>query len=342
MKNAYYFSRPLKAKIVLILITVIIGLWLILGSGQEAITSLLNSEDKLLSRTEENQESIVLRLAEPMPQDYPSTKSMAYFSELVSEKSQGHLKIKIYHTGELGSEASVLEQVQFGGIAMARVSATTLANKVEGLEPYLNPASYEDKDTLMDNLNHEHTEISDLCQKERYVILSWLFPDQRCFYSDEIAVDALSDLKDQLVYAREGAFMKAQLEKFGLTVVSGESADIYKSMRSGYMDIGEASLGEVMSNENYRFFGYFTLSDYLAIPDVLLIGAEEYSVLSNDDRQLLLDCAREAAAYYKLVLEQQQVKWQTQLVEDHKEVVTNQVLNEAMKNLFGKGGEVYE
>ena len=70
---------------------------------------------------------LVLRYADNQPEDYPTTKAAQHFAQLVEERTQGKICIRLYCNGELGNENQVLEQVQFGGIDMARVSVGTFA-----------------------------------------------------------------------------------------------------------------------------------------------------------------------------------------------------------------------
>ena len=65
---------------------------------------------------------LILRYGENQPEDYPTTKAAEYFAQLVEERTQGRICIRLYCNGELGDENQVFEQVQFGGIDMTRVS----------------------------------------------------------------------------------------------------------------------------------------------------------------------------------------------------------------------------
>ena len=73
-----------------------------------------------------NENYIILRLAESQPENYPSTQGDIEFARLVEEKSNGRIRIKIYDSGRLGEEESVIEQVHFGGIDLARVDLASL------------------------------------------------------------------------------------------------------------------------------------------------------------------------------------------------------------------------
>ena len=76
---------------------------------------------------------IRLRLAELHPDDHPTTMADYEFARLVSERSGGRIKIAVFSGSVLGQEISVLEQLQFGAIDIARVSLTAVASYVPPL-----------------------------------------------------------------------------------------------------------------------------------------------------------------------------------------------------------------
>ena len=93
------------------------------------------------SNEEKVKPELILRYADNQASDYPTTQAAIKFSELVSERTQGKVKIITYPDGVLGNENEVLKQVIFGGIDFSRFSLGTFAdylNEFEVLElPFL-------------------------------------------------------------------------------------------------------------------------------------------------------------------------------------------------------------
>lgn len=92
----------------------------------------------------QTQPELLLRYAENQPADYPTTQAALAFAEMVSQRTDGRVKILVYSDGELGSEPSVVQQMQFGGIDFSRVSLSELANILPGLSILQLPYLYED------------------------------------------------------------------------------------------------------------------------------------------------------------------------------------------------------
>ena len=87
-------------------------------------------------------QAVILRLAETMPENHPSARAMAYFAEMVSRETQGRVTVKIYYNGSLGTPTEIIEQVKFGGIAMARVNVLELSEEVESIRKSFVPSNF--------------------------------------------------------------------------------------------------------------------------------------------------------------------------------------------------------
>lgn len=61
----------------------------------------------------------VLTYAENQAADYPTTLGAYYFADLVNEMTEGKVEILIYDSSALGSEPSVIQQLQLGGISIS-------------------------------------------------------------------------------------------------------------------------------------------------------------------------------------------------------------------------------
>jgi TRAP-type C4-dicarboxylate transport system substrate-binding protein len=64
---------------------------------------------------------------------------MEHFAALVHRRSGGKIRIRVYYEGRLGTPEEVIAQIQFGGIAMARVNGLELSETVPRSRMYFVP-----------------------------------------------------------------------------------------------------------------------------------------------------------------------------------------------------------
>ena len=264
--------------------------------------------------------TIVLRLAESMPTEHPSAQAGEHFARLVHERSGGRIKIRVYHDGKLGTPEQVIAQVQFGGIAMARVNALELAEAVPALRGFLEPHVYAGAGETMRRLAESREAVADACQRERLTPLVFYHPDVRCVYSDRASFRAVSDFAGVRIGVVESGILKDALEAFGAVPVNLVSADTYKSLRSGYIQARETTFSEFVLSDDYPFVAYVSLSRYLASPDAIVMSPEVLNDLADADRRLIMDCAAESYAFQKELMESFRLAWIPRLGEDRKEV----------------------
>ncbi|MBE5985677.1 MAG: TRAP transporter substrate-binding protein, partial [Paenibacillaceae bacterium] len=72
-----------------------------------------NTSESLFSSGEQTPE-YVFTYADNQPDDYPTTQGAKKFAELVWERTEGRIKIKVFSGGEMGNENEIAEQVQYG------------------------------------------------------------------------------------------------------------------------------------------------------------------------------------------------------------------------------------
>ena len=90
-----------------------------------ALVTILSSKQKT-----EKVPEFVLLYADNQAENYPTTLGDVQFANLVYKKTDGRIKIDVKYGAELGSEADVINQMKYGGIAFARVSCTQLAERI--------------------------------------------------------------------------------------------------------------------------------------------------------------------------------------------------------------------
>ena len=67
------------------------------------------------------------RAADDQPEDYPTVQAQKRMGELLNKATDGKYTVKVYHSGQLGSEKDTIEQIKLGAIDFLRVNAGPLS-----------------------------------------------------------------------------------------------------------------------------------------------------------------------------------------------------------------------
>lgn len=177
-----------------------------------------------------NEPEWLLRYAENQPEDYPTTQSAYYFAELVSERTDGAVKITVCADGVLGNESAVIRQVQFGGIDLARVSIAQLVTHAGELSVLTMPYLYRDNRHMWEVLDGE---IGDRFLDGLASIglegLSWYDAGVRNFYTRE-RITTLDDLRGMVIRVQETDYMSDVVRALGAAPKSIPYNEVYSSL----------------------------------------------------------------------------------------------------------------
>ena len=248
-------------------------------------------------RTDE--ETVLFRLAETMPQDHPSAKAARHFAELVEKESRGKIKIRVYYDEELGSPKEIIEQMKFGGIAMARVNSLELSDAIPALRQYLLPEKYTGAGNQIESFRKSEQDLRNTCQLEKITPLAWYYPDLRCIYSSNRPIEKKADLKGAKVKTTECRVMEEIMKELGAESVGITGANLYHSLSSGDIQYAESGFCEFICRDYGKYLRYVMVTDYAYFPDVMLINTESLNSLSLSEKEILMTCAEETYEYQK-------------------------------------------
>lgn len=283
-------------------------------------------------------EQLVLRLAETYPADHPSAMAAQKFAELAYERTDGRINIKVYYNGKLGNESEVLKQMQFGGIAMARVNFLELSNIVTYLQEYIEPYSYKSPEEFLDALDDDKDNISLKMQLEKFIPLVYYYPDHRCFYNNKSAIKGADDFTGLKLNTSTSGKITDIVKTLGCEPVNISTDNIFKSLTAGYMDGGETTFCEFALSDYASVVPYVSLSDYLYCPDIIIASSVSLRDISRADQQLLEECAKDSFVYQKQLLLQLQQDSLSELENKSIVIQNKSLLEPILKKIFLKAG----
>lgn len=272
------------------------------GSKAPAASSQAASSEAPASQTDSAdttavEPEFVFRYAENQPQDYPTTQAAIKFAELVAEKTNGRIKIEVYHGAQLGDEKSVLEQMQFGAIDFTRVSASPLAE----FDPELNvlqlPFLYRDNEHMWKVLEGEiGDEFKNGLGDSGLVGLSWYDAGARNIYNSKREIKTLEDMKGLSIRVQENELMMDMISALGANPTPMTYGEVYSGLQTGTIDGAENNWPSYESTSHYEVAKFYCLDEHTRVPELQLASKMTMEKLSEEDQQIIRECALESAA----------------------------------------------
>lgn len=242
----------------------------------------------------------ILRLAELHPADHPTTLGDQEFARLVAELSKGRLRIEVYHSGVLGDELSVMDQLSFGGIDLARVSIASVQPAVPALAALFMPYLYKEEAHMWRVLTGPvGRELLNALEAGGLVGIGWFEAGARSFYTAATPLRRASDLKGLRIRVQESPPMISLVQALGAKPLPMAFPEVYSGLRTGLIDGAENNLATYYASGHYQAAPWFTIDQHARLPELIIGSSVAFAQISDDDQALIRQAAAKATLFQR-------------------------------------------
>ncbi|MDE7018605.1 MAG: TRAP transporter substrate-binding protein [Lachnospiraceae bacterium] len=240
----------------------------------------------------------VFSYAENQTKDYPTTMGGLWFAKLVEERTQGRIRIQVQPEGVFGSEAEVIRQMQYGGIDFARISIAQLADDIPEMKVLQLPYLYEDASHMWRVLDGEIGErFLEYSAEHDLIGLSWYDAGARNLYCTDQPIRRLQDMQGMRIRVQEAEMMSEMITALGAVPVQIPYDQVYAALERREVGAAENNWSSYVAMQHYEVAGYYTVDEHVRIPEMQICARHTWEQLTVEDRQIILECARESALY---------------------------------------------
>ncbi len=241
-----------------------------------------------------------LYFAHSLPTSHPVHKGILVMQEVLNEKSEGKLQIKIFPDGQLGSEREALELLQIGSIAMTKVSASALSNFVPEYQITVIPYLFRDSEHLFKNLEGEVGKQM-LASGTEYLLRGVCFYDAgaRSFYTKDRPVYSPDDLEGLKVRVQNDQMSVDMANTLGASATPMAFGELYTALQQNVVDGAENNIPSFVSSNHFEVCKYYIFDEHTMVPDVVIIGTKFWNLLSDEEKGWLDAAAKESVAKQK-------------------------------------------
>jgi tripartite ATP-independent transporter DctP family solute receptor len=248
-----------------------------------------------LSATALHAQEITLRSADIHPDGYPTVEAVKYMGELLSQRTNGRIKIQVMNNSMLGQEKDTIEQTRFGVIDMNRVNAAPFNNLVPqttvlGL-PFLF-RSTEHMHNVVDGPIGD--EILKAFEPHGLVGLAYYDSGARSFYTTKKPITKLADLKGMKIRVQQSDLWIAMMQAFGANPTPMPMGEVYSSLETGVVDGAENNWPSYESARHYEVAKNYTLTQHSLNPEILVMSKISWDKLTPEDQKAVRETAKES------------------------------------------------
>ncbi len=253
-----------------------------------------------------------LRLGHIRDTNHPTHLAALKFKELVQEKSNGRIEIKVFPNSQLGGPKEMFVQMQTGDLDMVYGGINTFAwiKGGEAFEITAIPFLFRDYDHMRQVLNSDTFKpIIQEAEKKTHIKVVNINGDTapRGLTTKKTPVKNADDLKGLKIRTAASPTVLAAMKALGALPQQIPFAELYMALKTGVVDAQENGAIVVEAKSLYEVQKYYMKTDYIRDIETFYMSADRWSELSAADQKLIHE-ASEIAGNYETELTQQQLK----------------------------------
>jgi tripartite ATP-independent transporter DctP family solute receptor len=272
------------------------------------------------------EQKFVFKASDVHPEGYPTVTAVEEMGQALSKATDGRLSVQMYASMQLGGEKEAIEQAQVGAIALARVS-------VGALGPVVNDLNVLNLPFLFRNTEHMRHVIDGPIGQElldkvtnnptaNLVGLCWMDAGARNMYDTKRPITDIQDLKGLKVRVMGNPMFVDMMNSLGGNGVAMGYDQVFTALQTGVVDGAENNPPSFVFDNHYQVAKYYTLTEHLIVPEMLVFSKPIWNKLSKDDQALVLKQGRAAQMRERVLWDEYEAKAIAKMKESGIQIVT--------------------
>ena len=242
-------------------------------------------------------QTMVLKAADVHPAGYPNVVAVENMGKKLEAATQGRLKIQTFPGGVLGGEKEMIEQTQFGAINILRTSLGPVGTVVPEVNVFNMPFVFRSQDhmrAVIDGAIGDELLAKISASPAKLVAIGWMDGGSRSLYTKK-PVRSPADLKGQKVRMMGNPLFVDTMNAMGGNGISMGYGEVFTALQTGVVDGAENNAPSFFTSNHYSTGAkFYTQTNHLIIPELLVVSKVTWDKLSKDDQALLKKFGREA------------------------------------------------
>ncbi len=291
------------------------------------------------------QAKLVLKATDVHPLGYPTVEAVVRMGKRLEAATNGRLSIQMYPSMQLGGEKEMIEQAQVGALAFARISVGPMGPVVPEMNVLALPFLFRDGthmekvvdgpigDEMLKKLSdHPTAGLIGLC---------WMNGGVRNVYNNKHPIKSVADLKGLKIRMMGNPLFVDTMNALGGNGVAMGYDQLINAMQTGVVDGAENNYPSYATGQHFRYAKYYSLTNHLMIPEILVFSKKIWETLSKDDQALIMKTAKEAQQEQRTLwyaMETESIKQMKAAGAEINEIANLQPFRDAVKPVWDKYG----
>jgi tripartite ATP-independent transporter DctP family solute receptor len=243
-------------------------------------------------------QQVMLKASDVHPAGYPTVVAVENLARKLEKGTLCRLGVQMYPSMQLGGEKDAIEQAQQGAIQFARVSVGSLSAVVDDLGVFNLPFLFRDivhmRKVIDGAVGQELLDKVTSHPQAGLVGLCWMDAGARSIYDTRKPINTIADLRGLKVRVMGNPMFVDMMNALGGNGVSMGYDEVLNALQTGAVDGAENNVPSFVFDKHFTVARYYTLTEHLILPEMLVFSKKAWGRLSGDDQALVRKYSREA------------------------------------------------
>ena len=238
-----------------------------------------------------------MKAADVHPPGYPTVVAVESMGKKLEAATNGRIKFQMFPGSVLGGEKEMIEQTQVGAIQILRTSLGPVGPGVPEVNVFNMPFVFR-------NIAHMRAVIDGPIGQElldkisaspaKMIGLAWMDGGSRSLYTKK-PVRKPEDLKGQKIRMMGNPLFVDTMNAMGGNGIAMGYGEVFTAIQTGVIDGAENKPPSLYTANHFKAGAkYYTQTNHLIIPEILVMSKATWDKLSQADQALVKKTAREA------------------------------------------------
>ena len=237
------------------------------------------------------QTKMVLKASDVHPLGYPTVEAVVRMGKKLEAATNGRLTIQMFPSMQLGGEKEMIEQAQLGALQIARISVGAVGPVVDDVNVFNMPFVFRNSKHMEKVIDGEIGDelLAKISANEKtgLIALCWMNAGSRNIYNNKRPIRTMADLKGLKVRMMGNPLFVDTMNALGGNGVALGFDQVFSSMQTGVVDGAENNPPSFIAQNHYQVAKYFTMTEHLIIPELLVFSRISWQKLSPEDQALI-------------------------------------------------------
>ena len=228
---------------------------------------------------------------------YPTVEAVRWIAAELDRHTGGRLRLKLFHSGQLGRESDTVDLARNGVIDLTRVHISVMANAVPASRVLALPYLIESTEHLRRSVDGAPgRSVLDAMAARDLVGLAIYDGGARCIYNVRHPVTRPADLAGLKLRVPPSDLFIDMTRALGANATPLSYGETFAALQTGLIDGAENNWRSFQSSRHYESAKHWANTGHSYAPDLLLMSGKRLALLSPADQALIRELATASVA----------------------------------------------